>query len=50
MSLYGETLISTGVVLIIAALLIGAVVGGVHVLLSKKLSRQLEKEYGPKDK
>lgn len=50
MELYGDALIEAGIALIAAAAVIAAIFGSVHIVLSKKLNRQLEKEYGPKIK
>lgn len=46
MNIYGNELINIGAFLIIAAAFLGAFFWGVHVALSLKLKKALEKEYG----
>lgn len=46
MNIYGNELINIGIILIIAAAVLGIIFFGVHIVLSSKLKNALEKEYG----
>lgn len=46
MNIYGNELINIGIILIIAAAVLGIISFGIHMALSSKLKKVLEKEYG----
>lgn len=50
MNIYGESLFHIGIVLMVSVLSISAVFTGISLAVSFRLKKQLEKEYGKKDK
>lgn len=50
MDIYGDKLIDMGIVLLLAAAVLGAVFFGIHAVLSSRLRKILEKEYGKEKK
>ena len=50
MKLYGEELLQLGIIILISVLIMSVIFAVIFVIRSSRLKKQLETEYGPKDK
>lgn len=50
MGLYGDSLFRAGIFIIISVLILAVALGTVYLINSSRLKKQLENEYGKKDK